>query len=1466
MQKRHKDLLRTLVRELRHKLVGSISPIDGQIERGNLDRELERIGIAPDGTIKPIDALIRTLYPSDDLYPSDTLYPSDAHEHYTHEQYAHRVAAAQLSPLPLSQRPAIRTEIIERAAYTWMNRLLALRAMEVRGLIDNTLRGDEAYGGISEKLFLVRDTQPERATGADGGWWAVIEDACNEQAQSLPGLFALNDPVAALRPSEGVLLQCIALVGGDLPGFSIEEADGAFKDPDAIGWAYQFYQEESKALIYAKLGTGGKAASRAEIAAATQLFTEPYMVQWLLQNSLGRSYHEINPHSALPATWPYYVKPEKLDTSTHFTLASLTLLDPCVGSGHFLRAAFDMFVAMYREQFPTWNAHEIAERILTNHLYGIDLDPRAAQLTALTLYLRAWELVRDERQQQYLPGGSYTPPSMNIATTPTNLDKGALERHLQRHPQDRLFAPLIKEIFDGLEQAELLGSLLRPREYLNNAIFALQKQEATQRNLFDPDMDELRITIAELAKSDPEGLKKMALQRVADSFKSEAGNVDDVSAMLFGREAEQGVRLMQLLDQQYAVVVTNPPYMGSRNMDTPLRKYVETHYTPGKRDLYAAFILRCLELCHHHGRVAMVTMHSWMFLRSFVELRAVPEEKLATYAREHKFTGLLRETSINVLAHLGSNAFEEIGGQVVQSVMYSISNKEPSKEPGMIALRLVGIKSTTEKAKLLRHNEVEQNRPSRYIIAQANFISIPETPIVYWLQPQFFDLLRSPYRLKNHAQVRQGLATADDNRFLRYTWEIFNTSHRWTTFTKGGGYCKWFGQNWYHVDWEYVGTRERAFGKGVLRNVNWYFLPGWSYSRISNGSLGFRRFDIPGCIGDKGPGIYLKDQTLVAIAQSHTLVFILRSISPQLAFEINTIAQAPVPENRDRQLLILAKLAELFKKIYITTLPIERTYLYQIEETELLKICCQLHTIEGILEAIVCRAYNLSEDAIQTIIDSTGTPAGWYPLITNYDTLPTLPDDLDLPPLPQELFDYLAQHEWINPDKKELTRIKANLRALYEAGPGAKNVEQEEATTVDEEGEEAIASGAHIPIPTETFLEELSVKMQLHPISVYWLLEELRAEGVRCLPEERRMLEDRLSVLILRMLGHRWPKQIEAGEPVPTWAVRNGIIPLVNGTGKRTLAEQLRERLREEDGDIGAQQTEALLTELTGQSLEEWLRRKFFSRHVSQFKYRPVAWHLTSTPGKTTNGTGKKSRGGGIQRKPAFECILYYHACTTNALARIRNEYVEPLIQAERGKIAQNKSAEEEGQLFSAERVIDDTASAIASERIRELNAFADRLRAIEEQGFACDELQKSLADEHLDRWSGDGYLGPLNQDELVRQEESWHVDINDGVRVNIAPLQLAHVLASDVLKAADARKAIADRARWRSDERRWVREGKLPRCGWMDEQVPASQEWDKLEPHRLAEQHKLEQKRLLLQQGKQIDEVNGVEEEEVLQ
>ncbi|HSH83345.1 MAG TPA: hypothetical protein VLA19_32840 [Herpetosiphonaceae bacterium] len=273
MLKRHKDLLRTLVGELRTTLAGGAAT-DDTWQRGDLDRELERLGVGTDGSLAPIDALY-----------SPT----------PEERRARRVVDAQLEALPRDQRASAREESCERAAYSWINRLLALRAMEARGLIDETLRANPDYEGISEALFVLRSTAPMRTAGADAGWWAVVEDACTSQAQSLPGLFDPNDPAVALRPSTTALLRSISLIGKAPQGFTPDESDETFRDPDAVGWAYQFYQEAAKKRVYAKLGSGGKAGTRAEIAAATQLFTEPYMVKWLLQNSLGRTYHELHP-------------------------------------------------------------------------------------------------------------------------------------------------------------------------------------------------------------------------------------------------------------------------------------------------------------------------------------------------------------------------------------------------------------------------------------------------------------------------------------------------------------------------------------------------------------------------------------------------------------------------------------------------------------------------------------------------------------------------------------------------------------------------------------------------------------------------------------------------------------------------------------------------------------------------------------------------------------------------------------------------------------------------------------------------------------------------------------------------------------------------------------------------------------------------------------------------------------------
>jgi hypothetical protein len=1409
MIKRHKDILRSIVGKLRETLVGTYR-VEGVHLRGDLDRELERIGIGLDGSITPIDSL---------LTPSEQ------------ERRAHSVATAQLLSVPEKDRISTRAELVERAGYSWINRLLALRAMEARGLIDETLRANPDYDGIPEALFVLRQSEPGRVAQEDGGWWAVIEDACRSQTGALPGLFDLTDPTVALRPSTAALLTCVAVAGSAPSGYTIEEADVAFADPDAIGWAYQFYQEESKARTYAKLGSGGKVSTRSEIAAATQLFTEPYMVKWLLQNSLGRSYQELFPDTALPATWEYYIKPEKLEPPAYIGMASLTVMDPCCGSGHFLREAFDMLAAMYREQHPELTTSQVADTILQKHLHGVDIDPRAAQLTILTLYLRAWELVREEHRRERKPGrmAYKSPKVMNIASTPTGLDAGALERHLRRHPQDQVLKPLLEGIFSTLEQADILGSLLRPGEHLDMAIAELQRPHQGTMD-FNSDDTALRRTMTELAKQDPTELKRMLLDRVADSFASEASRTNDVVSALFGHEAEQGVRLLQLLDQRYGVVVTNPPYVSIASMGSKLKSYVEHHYSAGKHDIYAALMIRGLELCSTHGRLAMITQQSWMFLRTFASMRAISRNSRENHGENHIFTGILQDSSIEAIAQLGTGAFDEIGGAVVQCAMFVLKSSIPGPDHTLLGIRLTEIGSATEKASALRTRVRSHNGLRR---SQRTLLGIPEAQVLYWLDDNLLRLMtQSNNKLGALGFIGKGMSTSDNNRFVRFAWETPSQAE-WIHYAKGGGYKRWGGLEQHRLDWRQNGSRLKLMPGFTLRNADLVRAtghPGITYSLVAGGNLGVRRIT-RGMFDMANVGVFLHDEKyqppIQAILNGRLATIMMRNMTQSLNFSSGYMENFPLPCSVSELPSVLSELSHLCNVIDETLLATdarEDSFDVAIVGLDRTRLWALLHAAEGLVEEYTFNLYGYIPDTKHPILAEVGTPCGWFPLISGYDRLL---DHTCTAALRDHITDHLVRHNHVTLLPGALAEIKGRLTKLYQDPSSGIALEETMDNQPDNVDESELASSASAnAVPAQSFLEQLSQRLQIHPISVYWLLKELREEGLRCKPEEQRLLEDRLSVLVLRLLGHRWPRQIEAGESVPDWADRDGIIPLTNGLGveEQTLADRLRGRLRAEDGEAGAQQAEALLLELTGMSLEEWLRKRLFTRHVRQLKYRPIAWHLASSPQSAVKRGGKRS--------PAFECMLYYHACKGDVLPRIRTRYVEPLLRAERRRVEDALQAK------------DETTAALATDRIRELEDFVSRLRQIEESGFACPELHKLLVDETLDRWTGDGYVKPSNHNVLAQNEQAWRVDINDGVRVNIAPLQLAGVLAGDVLKAADAKNAIGDRARWRSDERMWVREGKLPRCGWMGDDVQESTRWTQLAPKRAEEQAKREKKR----------------------
>ena len=444
------------------------------------------------------------------------------------------------------------------------------------------------------------------------------------------------------------------------------------------------------------------------------------------------------------------------------------------------------------------------------------------------------------------------------------------------------------------------------------------------------------------------------------------------------------------------------------------------------------------------------------------------------------------------------------------------------------------------------------------------------------------------------------------------------------------------------------------------------------------------------------------------------------------------------------------------------------------------------------------RAFSLDEADIAAVIEETGPPASWHFAIAGYDSLPLAPDEL--PAIQSELHDALSIKDAKMLSSDELRSLRQRLRALYEAGPGS-DVEEEETVGGDTEDEEESVAGARIPIPTETFLEELSQKLEIHPISVYWLLKEgIEKEGWRCIPKEQRFVTDQFTVMILRLLGHRWPRQVEAGEAVPDWADQDGIIPITAGTQETTLYDRVRSRIAADfpDGDVANIERE--FAEIMGKPLDRWIETDFFKHHTQQFKKRPIAWQIQSS--KFT-----------AKRKPAFACLLYYHKLDGDTLPKLRSQYVGPLRQRLETELRGIETVPKDGRSDRQQ-----SRQRELADQLTELRDFDKKLEQVQTSGFAFAKLAEQLRAEPIDeQCSPDGIRPPpADHADFLRQEQSYLPDINDGVRVNIAPLQQAGLLAADVLAGKDLDKAITDRATWRSDERRWSRAGKLPQPGYF--------------------------------------------------
>ena len=636
---------------------------------------------------------------------------------------------------------------------------------------------------------------------------------------------------------------------------------------EIIGWLYQYYNEEPKDVAFKK---SKYAAS--DIPAVTQLFTPDWIVKYLVENSLGRYWIDVlhtrgNQRSeqdiAQSFGWRYFmpaaqqtedVQQQLLAINSHLSdkkLQQITFLDPAMGSGHILIYAFDVFMQLYQSE--GYSAREAANSIVTNNLFGLDIDRRAYQLAYFAVMMKLRQYDRRALTQSVEPQLSDIPKT-NILNDDLNELTRAYANQLSQQ-QAKSFQSTVKEFNRG----DVLGSLIKP--ILDQGILSeLQASAATE-----PESAQL-------------------------SFATTNFNFEEMSRI---------TRVLTILAAQYTIVVTNPPYMGSGKMTPSLSKFVKREYPDSKADLFAVFMELAQKLNVQNGYHALITQHQWMFLSSFEKLRVK-----------------LRKNVLINMAHLGTRAFEEIGGEVVQSTAFVMRNASIPSYVGTYE-RLVNAPSQTAKEDAYLEMVKDPSCKGLYRTNQANFGKIPGSPLAYWASPNLIEDFVKGKPLSDFVAPKVGLQTGNNAQFLRLWFElglstINFTAHdrdeaeksrkRWFPYNKGGSFRRWWGNYDYVVNWEKDGQSIRHYdGNPSVKNTDYYFREAITWSDITSGSFA-ARYRLPGSIHDvTGMSIFFNRaksniHEILAALNSRVANEIFSMINPTMHLQIGNVTNFPVLE------------------------------------------------------------------------------------------------------------------------------------------------------------------------------------------------------------------------------------------------------------------------------------------------------------------------------------------------------------------------------------------------------------------------------------------------------------------------------------------------------------------------------------------------------------------------------------------
>lgn len=1102
--------------------------------------------------------------------------------------------------------------LVEHCAYTWFNRLCAIRYMEIQGYLDHGFRmlshPDNPTGfevldhvpEVAEALLPEKKAQLVEMKLSGNQDEAIYRELllaqCHALHHAMPFLFeAVDDEAELLLPDN--LTRTDSILRGLVDGIPPED----WEDVEVIGWLYQFYISEKKDAVI------GKVVKSEDIPAATQLFTPNWIVQYLVQNSVGRQWLQTYPDSTLKGKMDYYIEPAEQAPEVQAQLAAITpasiepesikVLDPACGSGHILIEAYNVLKNIYEER--GYRARDIPQLILENNIFGLDIDDRAAQLSGFALLMMARQddrriFTRDVR--------------LNIVSLQESLhlDIAKLWQQLNFHQQSQTGS--MGDMFtenaalahtDSAEYQLLMSTLKRfvNAKTLGSLIQVPQEEEA-----------ELKAFLDALYRLEQDG---------------------DFQQKTAAKAFIPYIQQAWILAQRYDVVVANPPYMGNGGMTASLKDFAKKNYPDSCSDLFSMFLEQSLYFLKVSGYSAQINLQVWMFLSSYDSFRKL----------------LLDNTTIINLLHIGYNSFPSLNSKVVQCVATILANNKIHNYLNTFS-DLNSAPASSDK------NIIFQSSRKDYSLSQEKLRLIPGSTFSYWAPNNIINLFRDNDSLSVKADLRSGISTGDNELFYRSWFEVNTTkvalddaledNKKWYPTIRGGEYRKWYGNREFVLNLEKDGFAIKNSGNNFrLRSKEYYNKEGITWSRITSGPLSFRIKTNDVNFGENSPCLFsdLDTYELLAILNSIICGYFLKLVSPTLSNQAMDIGKIPLPISSQSNKELVKELIN----IAIDDWDAFETS-WNFKKNKLTKNSASLKINNSYDKVIEKEQYN------------------------NKRTL-----ELEL-------------------------EINKNLSATYDID--VENLTSEKITIT-------LLSNPVYRYGLSVNSDNLLLRRKSDYIS------ELVSYTIGCMMGRYSL--DREGLIYAHEGNKGFAELVAEGAYKTFPADKDGILPLMDDEWfDDDVTSRIKEFVRTVWGEEHLQENLDFIAESLclyaikpkkGESALDTIRRylstQFWKDHMKMYKKRPIYWLFSS---------GKEK---------AFECLVYLHRYNDATLARMRTEYVVPLLaryQANIDRLNEQVDGASGGEATRLKRDRDNL-----SKKFNELRSFDDRLRHYADKRISID-------------------------------------------------------------------------------------------------------------------------------------------------